>query len=122
MSAFERLEKMKADYLEKSKDLIARVNEDAKDLVFPQNILVYKMACDAVSSKEDGSVCETINGKFYFTETLVNRLMLLAYYEGTRAIDERSREVGAYAEKRKIEEAVRQLVNTLGIDLNSEND
>lgn len=115
--SYERIKQIEENYLTQSKDLIARVNKEAKDIVFPQNILVYKMATDAVSSAEDGAVCERINDKFYFTETLVNRLMLLAYYEGARAIDERSREVGAYAQSQKTAEAVRQLVNTLNIDL-----
>ena len=120
--SYELLKEMERKYLESSADLIARVNKEAKDTVFPQNILVYKMATDAVSNAEDDSVCKRIDDRFYFTEKLVNRLMLLAYYEGTRAIEDNSYRKGVADANAKTAEAVRAFVANLGVDVYPEDD
>lgn len=115
--SYDRIKQIEADYLEKSKNLIKQVNKEASGSIFPQNILVYKMACDALESKEENATTVTIDGKFYFTEGMVNRLMLLAWHEGRRGVEERSYIAGQGSMKVRVEREIREMVVRLDLDI-----
>jgi hypothetical protein len=58
----------------------------------PQHILATKSVVDALAPGTDGFVRNSTG--FFFTETLVNRLMYLAYLHGREDIDNRSFQAG----------------------------
>lgn len=120
--SYEMVQEMKARYLEKSADLILAVQKASKEIVFPQNILVYKMASSALENADDDAVCKRIEDNYYFTEKLVNRLMYLAYLEGKREIDPRSFEAGASSAKAKFALAVRAMADSAELDIYPESD
>lgn len=74
--------------VENTKRVVEEVNKEANKTVFPQYILSWKMAYSGLETEE--AKCVTIDGKFYFTEKLVNKLMLLSSLMSTRMINEDS--------------------------------
>lgn len=74
--------------IENTKHAVEEVNKEDSKTVFPQYILSWKMACSELETEE--AKCVTIDGKFYFTEKLVNKLMLLSSLMSTRMINEDS--------------------------------
>src|SRR4030042_2505157 len=54
----------------------------------PQHILWDMAVCKEFEDSE--AYTKTIEGKFYFTELLVNKLMYFAYLSGTKDINARS--------------------------------
>jgi hypothetical protein len=79
-------------YLADNKATLEETKKQANNTIFPQHILWAKEACDELRTEEAKTL--TIEGTFYFTEKLVNRLMLYAFLKGQRDIDKRSHEKG----------------------------
>lgn len=76
------------NYANKNEALIKQVLEDAKNTVFPQHILEMKNGTtDALKEYDEDANYLRIDGKFYFTERLVNILMLFSYEKGKRYTD-----------------------------------
>jgi hypothetical protein len=90
-------------YANDNRSIIEDTKRKASDIIFPQNILMAKTVIK--------------DGNFYFTEKLVNRLMLFAYLKGSRAVDEDSYKMGWNDSK---EEMTNKIVEVFDIDLGYE--
>ena len=77
-------------YVEDNKPLIDQVNKEAKGIIFPQHILWYKNVYKELVDELNNAKTTTIDGEFYFTEKLVNKLMLFAWHQGRHCIEESS--------------------------------
>lgn len=83
------------DYANKNDKLIKQVLKDAKQCIFPQHILEMKSGTiDALKDTNDESTFTRADGRFYVSESLVNRLMLFSYEKGKRYHDNASYERG----------------------------
>ena len=92
MSAYEEYRKGVEKYIADNRSTIEETKRQANDTIFPQNILWAKEVCDEL--KTDDAKTLHIEDEFYFTEKLVNRLMLFAFLKGRRDIDIRSHKKG----------------------------
>lgn len=75
--------KMRKQFQDNNKRLIEQINL-SKDV--PQEILWQKEIAELL--KDDSAKFETIDGKFYFTETMVNKLMWFSYMKGCESFKE----------------------------------
>ena len=90
MSAYEEYRKGVEKYIADNHATIEETKKQAR--IFPQHILWAKNVCDELET--DDAETLRIEGGFYFTEKLVNRLMLYAFLKGQRDIDMRSHKRG----------------------------
>ena len=84
-SGYEWYLKLKKNYAIESADLIKEVNESTNT---PQNILLAKTVANLLSPNGDGYMRNADD--FFFTESLVNKLMHFAYLHGKKQIFETS--------------------------------
>jgi hypothetical protein len=110
MSNYDEYLKGQIIYAEKNKDVINEVNKSDKDIIFPQHILWAKTVCKQLEN--DKAKTLTINDEYYFTERLVNKLMLFAYLKGAKDIDETSFKKGW-------EDCLQDVANKLGLLCNN---
>ena len=85
MGHYEHFQILKKKYISSVKDDIKKVN---KTKPIPQYILWQKEVCEELENKE--AHCERIDGNFYFTELLVNKLMYFSYLRGISKVEEKS--------------------------------
>jgi len=88
MKYYEEYLEGKKKYAEENKKTI----EKAKTDNIPQAILWQKTVSDHL--EDDKAKCVTIDGNFYFTEKLVNRLMYYSYLRGRCDIEKKSYDRG----------------------------
>jgi hypothetical protein len=96
-------------YVEDNKPLIDQVNKEAKEIIFPQHILWYKNVYKELVDELNNAKTTTIDGEFYFTEKLVNKLMLFAWHKGQHNIEEMSY-------KRGWNDRMKDIANLLGLE------
>lgn len=91
----------------------AKIKKDAEKVKpakeIPQHILWLKAIGSAALENEGGSSYTKTDEKFYFTEGLVNQLMTYAYNEGSKDIEKKSYDEGAY-------QARKSMAKFLGVD------
>ena len=88
MSAYDEYLKMTKKYSEDNLDIIEETNRSDKESIFPQHILMAKTVSKHLEDDEAKTL--RIDENFYFTENLVNKLMLFAFLKGRKDIDELS--------------------------------
>jgi len=92
MSPYEDYLKGKKKYANDNSGIIKVTNKSDKETIFPQHILWAKTVSKELETDEAKTL--TIEKEFYFTEKLVNKLMLFAYLKGRSDIDEESFKIG----------------------------
>lgn len=92
MTPYEQFRKQAEEYVKENRPTIEETKRLANDHIFPQHILWAKEVCDEL--KTDEATTLRIEDNFYFTEKLVNRLMLYAYLKGQKHIDTKSFQKG----------------------------
>lgn len=92
MSAYEDYRKSVEKYILDNRATIEETKRQANDTIFPQHILWAKEVCGELETGDAKTL--RIKDEFYFTEALVNRLMLYAFLKGQRDIDMRSHRRG----------------------------
>ena len=93
MSAYDDYVRNSAEYVTQNKQTTDFINKSE----IPQHILWKKNVANSLINET--AKYATIDGTFYFTEALVNKLMYFAYLDGSKAMDETSYNKG-YAECR----------------------
>lgn len=88
MKAYEDYLAKCKEYAENNEEIIKLVNFSDKEIIFPQHILLMKTVSKYLENDKAKTV--KIEDEFYFTEYLVNKLMLFAYIKGSRNIEETS--------------------------------
>ncbi len=91
------------NFAESNQDLIDIVNKSKET---PQSVLWQKTVSNKLENET--AKCLRIDGEFYFTEKLVNKLMHFAFLKGQKGFDERSFESG-WAKCRK------EMLSALGV-------
>lgn len=92
MSAYKEYLKGVKKYADDNKGVISQVNKSDSELIFPQHILWAKTVCEYLET--DKAKTLRIKDGFYFTEQLVNKLMLFAFLKGRNDVEEKSYENG----------------------------
>ncbi len=85
MTPYEEYKKGVEIYIADNKNAISETINQASKSLFPQHVLWAKTVCSELETETAKTL--TIDQKFYFTEELVNRLMLYAYIKGEENID-----------------------------------
>lgn len=80
------------EYAEDNASVISEVNKADKEPIFPQHILWAKTVSEHLENDEAKTL--RIDEEFYFTEKLVNKLMLFAFLKGRNDVDEKSYKKG----------------------------
>lgn len=88
MSAYKEYRKEVEKYISDNASVIKETKKQAEGTIFPQHIFWAKKVCKELETDEAKTV--SIDDKFYFTEKLVNRLMLYAFLKGQHDIDMKS--------------------------------
>lgn len=82
MTPYEEYREKAKQYVADNRSAIDETIQMASQSIFPQHILWMKEVCDELKTEEAKTAL--IEGKFYFTEQLVNRLMLYAFLKGEK--------------------------------------
>lgn len=73
---------LKEEYRDKNKELIDEVNEYENSVIYPKETLIIKSIYEDFESKTAKTA--TINKESYYSEHLVNKLILFAYLKGQK--------------------------------------
>jgi hypothetical protein len=92
MSVYDEYRKGVEKYISDNRETIEKTKRQANETIFPQHVLWAKEVCGELETEDAKTVW--IDGEFYFTEKLVNRLMLYAFLKGERNIDIKSHKRG----------------------------
>ncbi len=104
MTSYEEYIKLKKNYIS-SKSLDIQIVNNTKDI--PQEILWQKEVVDCLTVNE--SCYKTLDGVFYFSEKLVNKLMYFSFLQGSNDINERSFRKGWRAAQEEITDIISDL-------------